>query len=170
MSFIADLVQIAGLIAIPVGFIAIWRELQKIRQDTRPGRRSEETISIKLTPELQEMNLDYCVMHVRDGTSQGEMVLRKKEIPMKPEDGNRYSAAVEYYERLGFEFKCFTKYENHNERKVKEALERANLRSVDLEKERKRVWFLLPDSMEYEKYTDVVDEPSGAYNQYYRPS
>ena len=49
--------------------------------NTRLSRRSKETISIELTDDLQQRNLQYGVLHIRDGCSNDNMVSRMDEIP-----------------------------------------------------------------------------------------
>jgi hypothetical protein len=95
---------------------------------------------------LQEKNLRYGVLHVQDGTDDGPKALINKPYLMERENGNKYSATIEYVERLGFQFKCFAEYGNNSFTEIKELLEEAGFKSVsEGRRDSQKAWFLLPE-------------------------
>ena len=157
IELFANIVTIATL-------ILILRELNNIRTDAKLNRKTKKTISFELTnKELQQKDLRYVLLHVRDGASDSLTVSRDRPYPMDKMNGNKYSATVEYNEGLGFEFKCFAENENYTSEKIKELLkEEDNFKSVSSEPSSHRAWFLLPG------YTEVRTN-EGIYNNYYGP-
>jgi hypothetical protein len=125
------------------------------------------SIVIHLSDELQKLNLQFELLHVRDGKDQvkDSGPLLNEEVPFRPIDRHgTLEAAVTYRKRLGFQFKCFVNQGEVDYSKLEQLLKESGF--VNISKgvgPRFRIFFVLQD---YPTYTTI----DGFLNNYFYPS
>jgi hypothetical protein len=146
------------------------RELYGVELPPDPLRLDENveqtTISFRVTDELQRENLEFGVLHVRDGKEQANDYgpLLNDSLFMEQEDGNRYSTTLKYDKRLGAQFACFVNYGDSDYDHIRRLLEQADFRHVTQgPRGSRRAWFLLPEYAEHRT-------PTGEVNNFHYPA
>jgi hypothetical protein len=134
---------LAAIVAILGALVAIVRFYRNKIVD----KKTTKKISIALTDQLEEKNLRYGVLHVQDGRDDDpSTVVKNEEHYLEREESGKYSATIEYIERLGFQFKCFAEYGNHDFTDIKNLLENAGFKYVSQgRQDSEKVWFVLPE-------------------------
>ena len=111
--------------------------------------KTETNIVLKLSDEIQNKNIIFGLLHVRDGKDQvdDKGQLLNKEIYFKELDRHgTLHACVLYTEHLGFQFKCFVDHKGVLFEEVKKLLMDNNFKSVSQGGGKKyRAWFLLQE-------------------------
>ncbi|MGH8498090.1 MAG: hypothetical protein ACRERV_04685 [Methylococcales bacterium] len=143
------------------------KESQVIPKDSQDSFNQSARIVIRLSDDLRKLNLDFSLLHVRDGkdevTDKGPLL--NEEISFKEIDrlGN-LEATVRFSKHLGFQFKCFVDYRPYEFDEVKRLLEDNEF--LDIRKgdgKPFRIWFILPGYITYETVDGIV-------NNFYYPS
>jgi hypothetical protein len=169
---VAEVLRVSGEERLPPRVAAIReeiRELYRVELPPDPFRldaKAEETIRLRVTDELQRRNLQFGVLHVRDGKEQTADYgpLLNDPLFLEPEDGNRYSTTIEYTKRLGVQFKCFVNYGDNDYDDIERLLEEAGYDSISQGAPgSRRAWFLLREYREYET-------PTGEVNNFHYPA
>jgi hypothetical protein len=124
-------------------------------------------ILIHVTDELQNLNLHFGLLHVRDGKDEipGAGDPRNEEIKFRQVDrhGNM-EVTVSYARALGFQFKCFVDQGNYGYEKIEQMLKDSQFTDVSKGQGKKfRIWFILKDYPTYQ----TID---GFTNNFYYPS
>jgi hypothetical protein len=133
---------LAAIVAILGALVAIVRFYRNVKAN----KRSTKKISIELTDQLEQKNLKYGVLHVRNGTDEDPTTMVNEEHYLEKEDGRKYSTTIQYIERLGFQFKCFAEYGNHDFTEIKNLLENAGFKYVSQgRQDSEKAWFVLPE-------------------------
>ncbi len=157
LSLTAKIVLAAGWVVLTI-FVAY----VLMQSDATSAR-----IIIHLPEELQRLNLQFGVLHVRDGKDEvpGHGDLENKEIPFRPVDRRgTMEATITYKKRLGFQFKCFVDHRQYPYVEIEKLLKDAGfLDPSEGEGTKFRAWFILDG---YPKYTTV----DGFLNNFYYPS
>jgi hypothetical protein len=134
-------------------------------------QKSNDTASarivIHLSDDLQKLNLQFGLLHVRDGKDEvpgsGDPI--NEEIPFKSIDRHgTIEATVIYTKRLGFQFKCFVDHRPYEYAQIENLLRDAGfLEPSEGGGKKFRIWFILDG---YRTYTTI----DGFLNNYYYPS
>jgi hypothetical protein len=154
---------LAAIVAILTALVTVSAAIVRLYKTRSEDKKGEKKISIELTDPLERMNLRYGVLHVRDGTDEDYKPKMNREHDLEREDGRKYAATVNYTERLGFQFKCFAEYGNHNFANIKQLLEDAGYKYVSQgRQDTEKVWFVSPEYGE-------VRTREGFVNNFYFP-
>jgi hypothetical protein len=131
------------------------------------GDTASARIIIHLPEDLQKLNLQFGVLHVRDGKDEvlgtGDIV--NEEIPFRSVDRQgTMEATITYTKRLGFQFKCFVDHRQYEYAQIERLLKEAGFLDPSEGGGKKfRIWFILEG---YPTYTTI----DGFMNNYYYPS
>jgi hypothetical protein len=123
-------------------------------------------IVIHLSEELQKLNLDFTLLHPRDGKIEVDCgPLLNEEIPFRALDRHgTLEANVKYTKPLGFQFKCFVNQGRYDYDTILQLLKANRFEKIAKGAGPNfRIFFILP---EYEKYKT----PDGLLNNYFYPS
>jgi Domain of unknown function (DUF4062) len=111
------------------------------------GERASACIVIQLCEELQKLNLQFKLRHVRDGKDEEEAgPLLNLPIPFIGDHGT-LEATVDYTKRLGFQFKCFVNQGEYDYGKIEQLL--TDNQFTHISKDSEFVFFIHP---KYEPY------------------
>jgi hypothetical protein len=174
---VAELLRAAGEEGLPPEAATIEREIRELYRAELPpdplrlDEKVEGTIAFEVTDEqvmdeLQRRNLEFGVLHVRDGKEQANDYGPLLNDPhfLEQEGARRYSTTLKYTKRLGVQFKCFVNYGNNDYNDIKQLLEQVGFHSVTQgARESRRAWFLLPG---YDDYRT----PTGEVNNFHYPA
>jgi hypothetical protein len=131
--------------------------------------KDRKTVSFEVTDELQEKNLPFSILHVRDGIDGDEAWLNQPHY-LNTEDFKRYSTTIEYTKELGFQFKCFVDYGSNDYNEIERLLRAAKFHGISNEQRLRRAWFLLPRPEENPEYKEYGEhETRGGYVNNYFP-
>jgi len=124
-------------------------------------------IVINLSDELQNLNLRFELLHVRDGKDEVKDAgpLLNEEILFRAIDRHgTLEATVKYSKRLGFQFKCFVNQGEYDYGRLEQLLKDNHFTEISKGVGPKfRIFFILPD---YQTYKTV----DGFLNNYFYPS
>ena len=138
--------RLAAIVAIMTAVVTASAALVRLYRTRSENKKAEKKVSIELTDRLEGKNLRYGMLHVRDGTDEDLKPLINREHYLEREDGRKYSATIKYTERLGFQFKCFAEYGNHDFTEIKHLLEDAGFEYVSQgRQDSEKAWFVLPE-------------------------
>jgi pimeloyl-ACP methyl ester carboxylesterase len=150
---------------------ALTHFLKQMRMGEMPGARKSEVanalIFIHLSEELQKLNLDFTLLHMRDGKDEvkDSGPILNEEIPFRALDSRgTLEANVIYTKRLGFQFKCFVSQGRYDYDTILQLL-KAN-RFTEIAKgagPNFRIYFILPEYDTYKTTDDLL-------NNYFYPS
>jgi hypothetical protein len=124
-------------------------------------------IVIRLSDDLQKLNLHFGLLHVRDGKDElkDSGPLLNEEIEFRAVDRRgTLEAVVKFSKRLGFQFKCFVDQGEYGYDRIETLLK--DNKFVEISKgegKRNRIWFILPDQSTYKTFDEFI-------NNYYYPA
>jgi hypothetical protein len=126
-----------------VWLVFTWWYLAVLIAPTRPGNvvQTEQgnvastRIVLPLTDALQDKNLIFGVLHVRDGKDDvpgsGDPV--NEEIPFKAIDrSGMIEATIRYQKNLGFQYKCYVDYSSDTYENVQRRLQAAGFENISM--------------------------------------
>jgi hypothetical protein len=136
-----------------------------------PGARKSEVanarIVIHLSEELQKLNLDFTLLHMRDGKDEvkDSGPLLNEEVPFRALDRQgTFEANVKYTQRLGFQFKCFVNQGRYDCDTILQLLKENRFTEIATGVGPNfRIYFIIPEYQTY-KTTDNF------LNNYFYPS
>ena|SRR5215208_5933846 len=155
---------LAAIVAILATLVTALAAIARLYRTRSENKKVEKKISIEPTDPLEEKNLRYGVLHVRDSTDEDHKRRMNREQYLEREDGGKYATTVKYTERLGFQFKCFAEYGNHDFADIRQLLEDAGFKHVSQgRQDTQKAWFVLPE------YGEVTTR-EGFVNNFYFPA
>lgn len=133
----------------------------------KSGDTATARIILHLPDDLQKLNLQFGVLHVRDGKDEvpGRGDLLNEEIPFRSVDRQgTMEATITYRRPLGFQFKCFVDHRPYEYAQIERQLTDAGFLDPSAGGGKQfRIWFILEG---YPTYTTV----DGILNNFYYPS
>jgi hypothetical protein len=126
-------------------------------------------IVLHLTEELQQLNLHFGVIHVRDGKDQTDHGrLLNEEIPFEPIDrGGTLKATITYKKSLGVQFKCFVDQGPYEYEKIEQMLKNAGFSNISKgEGQKFHIFFILNGK----PYSTTESIPERHLNNFVYPS
>jgi len=142
-----------------------------VSQITNDKHKELKAISMRiilhLSEDLQKLNLNFGVLHVRDGKDEvsdsGPLLNNEINFHEIDRHGN-IEAEITLSRQMGFQFKCFVDFKPYEYDLIKILLEDNKFQHISIGKGKSfRIWFILP---EYDKYKTI----DGILNNFYYPS